>query len=115
MKGKRMGLAGVGIAVLLLGAAGYWNHVRNHTVFIKNTPSETMQEENFVSDELIGTADSEEQAKQTARLYGIELVEYLDGIALYRTQEDPRDIIKLGEENGYPPLALNYLRSTGDK
>ena len=57
--------------------------------------------------QLIGKADSPEEAEEIAALYGIELVNCQNGLALFRTEEDPKEVILRGEENGWPPLSLN--------
>ena len=60
--------------------------------------------------ELIGSAKSEEDANRIAELYGIRLIDYSYGMALYETidGEDELEVIKRGKENGYPELSLNY-------
>ncbi len=59
--------------------------------------------------ELIALADTDEQAKEIATLYGIELKRHENGVAVYVTQEDPREVIKRGEENGWPTISLNNI------
>jgi len=57
--------------------------------------------------ELVALAETEEEAKAIAEQYGIELVEFSYGVATFHTEEDPRDVIARGEENGWPTLSLN--------
>ena len=57
--------------------------------------------------QLCGLAESEEEAKKIAELYGIELVDYSYGLATFHTDEDPQKIIDEGVEKGYPQLTLN--------
>lgn len=59
---------------------------------------------------LICSADSEEEAMELAGLYGIELVSFHDGIAGFYTEENPKDVIARGEENGWPKLSLNHIQ-----
>lgn len=58
---------------------------------------------------LLYLAETREAADEIASLYGIELVSYEDGLAVYYTDEDPRNVILRGEENGWPQLSPNYI------
>ena len=59
---------------------------------------------------LIAAAQTWEEAEEIGALYGITLVDFSHGVALYHTEEDPRDVIRRGQENGWPELTLNYIR-----
>lgn len=56
---------------------------------------------------LICAAETEEQAREIGELYGIELLDYQYGLALYFTEEDPNAVIKRGREQGWPELSLD--------
>lgn len=71
-------------------------------------PTETTARDS--TGQLMATVDTLEEAQALAELYGIELVDFSYQIAVFRTDEDPRDVIRRGEEQGWPPLSLN---STG--
>ncbi len=58
--------------------------------------------------ELYALTAKEEEAKQIAETYGIVLVEFSHGVAVFHTADDPCDVIKKGQENGWPSLELNY-------
>lgn len=62
---------------------------------------------------LMSEAETEEKAREIAEQYGIELVSFENGIALYYTEEDPFEVIARGQENGYAQLSVNFIR-TGD-
>lgn len=66
--------------------------------------------DSLISDEgqLIAKAESQEEAESIAELYGITLVEFKRNLALYHTDEDPREVIKRGQDNGWPELTLNH-------
>lgn len=57
--------------------------------------------------ELIALADTEEQALEIAELYQIELLSFSEGVAVYTTDQDPQELIALGQEKGYPLLSIN--------
>ena len=57
-------------------------------------------------------AETEEEAKKIAEQYGIELVSFSDGVAVYQTDEKLADVIARGQEQGYPQLYLNLERTT---
>lgn len=59
--------------------------------------------------ELIALADSEDDAKEIAELYGIELKRFENGVAVFVTKENPADVIKRGEENGWPTVSVNTI------
>ncbi len=59
--------------------------------------------------ELIALVSTQEEADEIAKLYGIELKRFNEGVAVYVTKENPRDVILRGEENGWPPVALNNV------
>lgn len=67
-------------------------------------------EEAAVESQLMALAESEEEAKEIAELYGIELVSFAEGVAVYETTENPQDVINRGTENGYPQVYINYER-----
>lgn len=57
--------------------------------------------------QLLYLTESKEEAEEIAKLYNMELVRHLNGLALYRTEEDPVEVIRRGSENGWPELSLN--------
>ncbi|MBR6208160.1 MAG: hypothetical protein IKQ69_04105 [Oscillospiraceae bacterium] len=60
--------------------------------------------------ELFALAETEEAARAIAEEYGIELVEYRYGIAVFHTQEDPYAVVRRGAENGWTPLEVNTFK-----
>lgn len=80
----------------------------------KETPAdqtETIPALDAVSDrgQLMAGAESREAAEELARLYGITLVDYRNQVALFSTEEDPREVIQRGKDNGWPELRLNRM------
>lgn len=72
-----------------------------------------VQPEGTVAEEpLMAMAETEEEAKKIAEQYGIELVSFSDGVAVYQTDEKLADVIARGQEQGYPQLYLNLERTT---
>lgn len=61
--------------------------------------------------QLLYLTESQQEAEEVAELYQIELVSYADGLAVYHTEEDPREVLRRGEEQGWPELSLNYLEN----
>ena len=60
--------------------------------------------------ELFATFETEEDAQAVAELYGIELVSFSDGVAVFHTEEDPAAVVARGKEKGWAPIEINYLR-----
>lgn len=59
------------------------------------------------SGQLLYLTESPGEAAEIAELYGIVLIRHYDGLAVYRTDEDPREVIRRGTENGWPELSIN--------
>jgi len=59
--------------------------------------------------QLMCSVENRDAAQKLAELYGIVLVDYQEGFACFYTQEDPREVIKRGAEQGWPLLSLNRL------
>lgn len=62
--------------------------------------------------QLMCMVDTLEEAQKIAELYGITLVEHDYGIAVFYTEENPREVIIRGRENGWPELSLNTASTT---
>ena len=58
-------------------------------------------------EELIGLAETREEAEKIAETYGITLVSFEYGVATFHTEEDPTAVIDRGLKAGYPELSLN--------
>ena len=59
---------------------------------------------------LSASVTTQEEAEEIAEQYGIILVSYENGIAVYQTEEDLYDVIARGQENGYHELSVNFIR-----
>ena len=57
--------------------------------------------------ELIALAEDQTEAEKTAKLYGIELISFSDGVAVYTTDKDLQELMEFGDNNGYPTLTVN--------
>lgn len=73
------------------------------TTSLETLPSSVSEE-----GQLIALAETQEEAQQIAKLYHIELVDFSFGVALFHTEEDPREVIQRGIDNHWPELALNH-------
>ena len=74
-------------------------------------PPVPIEEEIMPGQELLCLCDTEDEAKEIAEMYGIELVEFSYGVATFHA-ENPKDVISMGEEKGFPPLELNGMMHT---
>lgn len=63
---------------------------------------------------LMAEVESREEAEEIAELYGITLVRYDTRLATFYTQEDPLEVIRRGEEQGWPQLSLNTVQKAMD-
>lgn len=69
----------------------------------------------MAENQLMALTDTEEQAQEIAEQYGITLVSYEMGVAVYHTEEDPLEVIARGQEKGYPALSPNFVQTTFDE
>ena len=76
------------------------------------TPSTAPSDAVSPRGQLMGKAEDRSEAEEIAALYGITLIDFGYGLALYHTEEDPEAVIARGEENGWPPLSLNRTKKT---
>lgn len=78
---------------------------------VQTKPRETRPDYDAVAPgrELLRSVESLEEAECLAECYGITLVEYIDGLAVFTTEEDPRDVIQRGRDNGWPELSRNSM------
>ena len=58
-------------------------------------------------EELMCLAVDEKEAEAIAKLYGIKLANFSNGVATFTTDEDPETVIQRGKDNGYPELSRN--------
>lgn len=108
-------IAGVVIlAAVAAGVVGYHSYT-NRDIYAKEAadtlelaplPADSVELEEGLS-ELVALVDSQVEATEIARLYDIELRSYSYGVAVYTTDKDPAEVIRMGEEEGYPTLEIN--------
>ncbi len=64
----------------------------------------------YVEDEVVALCETEEEANDIAQLYGITLKSFNLGVAVFDTNGMvPGEIIKKGQENGWPEVGYNYI------
>jgi phosphatidate phosphatase APP1 len=108
-------IAGVVIlAAVAAGVVGYHSYT-NRDIYAKELaetqelglkPTSSAETEDGQS-ELVAVVDSQLEADEISRLYGIKLKSYSYGVAVYTTDKDPAEVIRMGEEEGYPTLEIN--------
>ena len=79
---------------------------------VQTQPKKTRQDPDAVcpTGQLLCSVESREEAETLAECYGITLVSYSNGLAVFYTEEDPRDVIQRGRDNGWPELSRNVVR-----
>lgn len=58
--------------------------------------------------QLMGPAESLEEARELAEQYGVELLRWGYGLAVYYTEESPAEVIRRAEAAGLPELSINH-------
>ena len=102
-------------ALLLSGCAGSQKPQPTETTVVTAQPpvctqSQTEETAGAVEPQLMALTDTEKAAEEIAGQYGITLVSWQDGLALFFTEEDPETVVRRGVKNGWPELSVNYLR-----
>lgn len=77
--------------------------------------SESTKYVGLAADQLMTLVETKEEAEAIAQQYGIELTYFSEGVATFRTDEEPQTVIDRGEKNGYPKLYLNRTVDLMDK
>lgn len=106
-----IGITLVGVVVMVAGIAIYKNaNVERRSFEVPDGYEEKTMEENEV---LIANAENEDAAEKIAKLYGIVLISYDYKVATYANTsgKNAAELIKWGEENGYPAISLNHIQS----
>lgn len=62
--------------------------------------------------ELSCKTETEEEAEEIAAAYGIELVNWVDGTAVFHTEESPVEVQRRGMMEHLPDLQVNYVYHT---
>ena len=89
---------------------GNKKQVSNHVTEVNNaTYLETGQAGGMI--QMIALAETREEAEEIAVLYGITLIDYSYNVATYETEKDPRQLMKMGKEKGYPAIEINHQMS----
>lgn len=112
----------VGLLLLLaaMAFAGCRKNVEADTIPSQTTPPQVTLPETWTPQptldavsphaQLICAAQSQEEAQSIADLYGIALVDWGYGVASFYTEEDPREVIRRGQEKGWAELSLNRIQ-----
>lgn len=74
---------------------------------IEISPSSNIAE----GEELMCLVETEAEAKEIAKQYGITLVKCEYGVATFHTEESLTDVIERGKKEGYKELSINYTMS----
>lgn len=121
MKKKMLTVVIVIIAVIALVFVGWYVmfvHFGMGPAFpflkVQKMNTEGMNRVMIADNSLMAEAETEEDAREIAEQYGIDFISFENGIALYHTEEDPFEVIARGQENGYPQLSVNFIRTGYD-
>ena len=101
-----IGAIGVGLLGGILAACGTDKNAPLNLITVDDMAVKT--EDGRV--ELIALVDTEEEAQEIADLYEIELLSFSESVAVYATDQDPHELIALGQEKGYPLLSINQIQ-----
>ena len=95
------------VAVIIAGVVVYKNTGRVK-LSKEQTVEELQMEETDGEAGLMATPGTLEEAEKIAELYGITLISYENKVAVYLTDKDIQELIRMGKEKGYPTIDVNY-------
>ncbi|MGN1315098.1 MAG: hypothetical protein ACI4VG_08840 [Lachnospiraceae bacterium] len=95
------------VAVIIAGVVIYKNTGRVK-LSQEQTVEELQMEETDGEAGLMATPETLEEAEKIAELYGITLISYENKVAVYLTDKDIQELIRMGKEKGYPTIDVNY-------
>ena len=112
-----IGIVGI-IVLVIVGWYVMFVHFGRGPTFpffkIQKISMESVDQMMIADNSLMAEAETEKDAQEIAEQYDIELVSFENGLALYHTEEDPFEVIARGQENEYPQLSVNFIRSGHD-
>ncbi|MFG6337255.1 MAG: hypothetical protein K1W31_02080 [Lachnospiraceae bacterium] len=119
---KKMLMIGIVVVVIIVFVFGGWYIAFTRFgvgpafpfLAVKKLDESQVEMLEVAENQLMALVDTEEQAQEIAAQYGIEFVSFENGLALYHTEEDPFEVITRGQENGYPQISVNFVRSGYD-
>lgn len=88
------------VVVVGLGAA-FWIKPIRREVQLESVP---IQQDKL---ELIGMADSKEEAEKLAEDYEIELISYSENVAVFQTDKTYEEILEIGKNKKLKELSIN--------
>ena len=99
---KRMILIGIFAVIVVAGlGAAFWIKPVRREVQLESVP---MQNDQL---ELIGMADSKEEAEKLAEDYEIELISYSEKVAVFQTDKSYDEILEIGKNKKLTELSIN--------
>ena len=119
---KKMLMIGIVVVVIIVFVFGGWYIAFTRFgvgpafpfLAVKKLDESQVEMLEVAENQLMALVDTEEQAQEIAAQYGIEFVSFENGLALYHTEEDPFEVITRGQDNGYPQISVNFVRSGYD-
>lgn len=106
------------LAVVLVGCtrapAGPSTETPTHPPSTAPTAAETETTQTAQTEssgtQLTGPAETLEEARELAEKYGVELLRWNYGVAVYYTEENPSEVNRRAEAAGLPELSINHSR-----
>lgn len=98
------------LAAAVLTGCAHRAAVETTTVSTETTvPEQTQPTQDLQTEgQLMAKAPTREEAQALAEQYGITLLRWHHGIAVFYTEEDPAAVIRRGQEKGWQALSVNH-------
>lgn len=94
-------------AIVLASVAAY---VINGRAYEPLPEEYGVAESDLINEELICLADSQEEAEQVAQAYGIELISYDLGVAVFKSDKPYNELLIYGKEHDLKQLSVNHIQ-----
>ena len=98
------------VGIIIAGIAVVWGVSMKETMqfpatFLEKEEADSLMDNKEQVHYVVAIAQTMEEAEEIAKLYGMELESFSYKTAVYKTNKDPQELIRMGEERGYPLIA----------
>lgn len=109
-KGKAITMILICLAVIAAVAVSVMHGRASEYQYIGDVVEHESMEIEVSDMELMCLADTQEEAEEIAQAYGIELVSFDLGVAVFKSDIPYSELITYGEENDLKRLSINHIQ-----
>lgn len=103
------GLIGCGTVYTINNTAESSQETSEEPSDISELQSIEVKQDVIEGEEFMCLCENEQEAKEIAKLYEIEFVNFANGVATFTTNKDLGEVIQKGKDNGWTELNVNHI------